>query len=265
MIIRYIPKLLVICLIGGILGFGFTKWEANRITSGPSIVQANWASSAVTVAEQTAEADLVAHVRVDKVHPSRKLEQVLQPDSRGTGGAPIVDVMPFTDTEMQVLKVYKGSVKPSITVMQTGGAVPATDRHAAVNLEVEGNPLFVEGSEHILFLKDISGDRVHGKDREIYRIVNPAGRYTVQGNDVASMREVVEQTTNAESEQTIPGALPTADSLLQPTEELITPDITSSDAISENAIPPADQVERIQLPTTLTELETQIFTALGSQ
>jgi hypothetical protein len=262
MFIKYMPKLLLACLIGGILGFGFTKWEANRTTSSPIHAHANWSSSAATVAEVTAEADVIVHVRVSTVHPPRTLEHVLQPDSRGTGGEPIVDVMPFTDTDMQVLKVYKGSVQPVLTVVQTGGAVPATDRHAAIDLKIEGNPLFVVGSEHILFLKNISGDRVHGKDREVYRIVNPAGRYEVQGNNVVSMHALIAQTTHPAPEQR-PAILPTTAPLPQPTEAPSTFDVTFPDTtLSEDAMPPADQGEALQLPTTLKELETQIIAAL---
>jgi len=37
----------------------------------------------------------------------------------------------------------------------------------------------------VLFLKDLSGDEVHAKDRTLYRIINPAGRYDIESGSVA--------------------------------------------------------------------------------
>lgn len=158
-----------------------------------SVGVANWASSAVTVADQVAEADLVVHAKVVKVHEARKLRQVAprySADGKVDGHG--VDILPFTDSEMLVLEVYKGSSEQHITVMQTGGALPAGDGDPAINIVTPEDPIFVEGHEYMLFLKDISGDAVHGRGRRLYRAVNPAGRYAIQGTEVFSPSEFPE-------------------------------------------------------------------------
>ncbi|MEN9563744.1 MAG: hypothetical protein RIR73_1988, partial [Chloroflexota bacterium] len=51
------------------------------------------------------------------------------------------------------------------------------------------------GEEYILFLVDISGDPVHAPNRELYRIVNPFGRYSIQGESVHTYGENFGQDT----------------------------------------------------------------------
>lgn len=50
----------------------------------------------------------------------------------------------------------------------------------AQKFEIAADPLFEVGSEHILFLVDITGDGVHSKGRQLYRVVNPMGRYEIK-------------------------------------------------------------------------------------
>lgn len=175
-------KFLMLTIIG-LVGFSLGRVAAPTLVSlfpsRPHVLHTSWASLATTVTEQAAEADVIVRVRVDKVLPARILTQELPPQAQKPGYQDAVDV--FTDSQLAVTTIYKGQVNRHLTIMQTGGAVGRTDRHPEVNYELEGDPLFVEGSEHVLFLKNISGDSIHGRGREIYRIVNPAGRYTVQG------------------------------------------------------------------------------------
>lgn len=86
--------------------------------------------------------------------------------------------------------VYKGPADNYITVMQTGGLLSPVNEDSRFNLEIEGGPIFTGGDEYILFLKDISGDKVHSQNRELYRIINPAGRYAIDGDIVPSFADV---------------------------------------------------------------------------
>lgn len=187
-------KRISIIIVAGITSFvlGLTLLPlAHRLTASERVVgHANWASPARSVAEQAAEADLVVRVQVQKVDQVRKLKQALAANTPGTSGPGMTIITPFTDTKMRVVEVFKGSASQHITVMQTGGVLPAADGDPAVNQATDDDPLFVEGSEHVLFLTDISADRIHGKGRQIYRIVNSAGRYEVTGASVASPTEL---------------------------------------------------------------------------
>jgi hypothetical protein len=82
--------------------------------------------------------------------------------------------MPFSDTLVQVIDVYKGSAPQQIWIMQTGNE----------SIGVVDGPLFARGEDAILFLVDISDDKIHAHDRALYRVVNPNGRYIVQGTRV---------------------------------------------------------------------------------
>jgi hypothetical protein len=88
-------------------------------------------------------------------------------------------VIPFTDSRMQVLEEYKGSVGPIITVAQPGGRVPGSPDHPQMDNEVEKDPVITDGSEYVLFLTETS---VNGL--RTYAILNPAGRYDVRGDRV---------------------------------------------------------------------------------
>ncbi|OQY45119.1 MAG: hypothetical protein B6242_11120 [Anaerolineaceae bacterium 4572_78] len=152
-----------------------------------------WVSRAFTVEEQVAEADLIVHVKVEKVHETRKLKQVAPRYTKdGKIDGQGVDIMPFTDSKVLVLKTYKGSTYKHVTIMQTGGMLPAKDGDPKMNLVTRSDPIYVEGSEHILFLTDISGDAIHSKGRTLYRTISPASRYDIQGEEVFNYFEYPE-------------------------------------------------------------------------
>lgn len=153
----------------------------------PVGVPALWASSASTIAELVAEADLVIRARAIKGPEPRVVSfhgPIMTEDGRTVIGE-AVDEVTFSDTEMEVIEIYKGSAGKLITVMQTGGVAGDTGQH----FWLEGEPLYVEGEEVILFLVDVSNDPIHAQGRTLYRIVNPAGRYTIQGSEVLNWAE----------------------------------------------------------------------------
>jgi len=182
--------ILGVCVASLLIGFTaephITKFISSALldsgfaNSESVVAYANWADAAFTVAEQATRADLIVRVRVSKVNEPRKLKQSapIYEDDKLVGEG--TDIMPFTDSDLQVLETYKGPSYESITVMQTGGSLPATDGDPSINLVMAGDPMFVEGSEHVLFLVDITNDGVHSTGRRLYRIVNPAGRYEIK-------------------------------------------------------------------------------------
>jgi hypothetical protein len=92
---------------------------------------------------------------------------------------------------MRVLQVYKGSVAANISIMQLGGRLPATEKHQFIDMVVDDDPLYIPGGQHVLFLKDISGDSVHAPGRKLYRIVNPTGRYDVRDGSVSTHADLL--------------------------------------------------------------------------
>jgi hypothetical protein len=170
--------ILATLVVGGLAVQGIPAY----ISPEAGTIHAQWASSAASIADQVAEADIIVRVQVEQTEATRKFERPLPPEQQKPNLKALVT--PFTDTRMRVLEVYKGEVGPKITVMQTGGDLPASPSHGRIRLAMEGDPLFARGSEHILFLNDITGDEIHGRGRQLYRIVNPAGRYDVQGASV---------------------------------------------------------------------------------
>ena len=175
---RYIV-FLAIAAIG--LTVGLFAVMAQR-SDPPNSVGVSWASAARTVAEEAAEANVIAHVRVSSVSPTRAVVKPLPPDG-SEFGRPTVDVVPFTESTMQVLEVYKGTVGEQIIVSQTGGRLAATSAYPSMSVELTGDPLFVQGSEHILFLV---GPTEIGGQQQVFRPVNPAGRYEIRGSKVSS-------------------------------------------------------------------------------
>lgn len=179
--------LLVITSVLGLITGTMATAVVGQHMGSTEVVHGAWVSPAVTIAEEAAEADVIVRVQVRKVKPARKLETPLAAEAQQNGLRKLVT--PFTDSDVEVVHVYKGSVGKSITLLQTGGVLAKTEDHPAMGWEVEGDPRFVEGTEHVLFLDNISGDQVHAKDRQLYRIVNPAGRYGIAGNAVQSHAE----------------------------------------------------------------------------
>lgn len=162
--------------------------EDSSISMAPTPVNAPalWASSASTIAELLAEADLVIRAKVIK-DPEPRVVSFPGPivAENGTVIGEGVDKVMFSDTEMEVIEIYKGPTRKIVTVMQTGGIVGDTGQQ----FSLEGDPLYLKNEEAILFLVDVSDDPIHAQGRALYRIVNPAGRYTIKGLEVLSHAE----------------------------------------------------------------------------
>ncbi|MEN4011522.1 MAG: hypothetical protein AB1453_02570 [Chloroflexota bacterium] len=162
--------------------------DSSIISMAPTPVSAPalWASSASTIAELVAEADLVIRARVIQDPEPRVVSfhgPIVAEDGTVIGEG--VDKVIFSDTEVEVVEIYKGSTRTIITVMQTGGIVGDTGQRFSLG----GDPLYLKNEEVILFLVDISDDPIHAQGRTLYRIVNPAGRYTIKGVEVLNHGE----------------------------------------------------------------------------
>lgn len=146
---------------------------------------ASWVSQAITVKQLTSEANLIVRARVSKAPVTRivSIELPMVGENNVPTGSSKTDQLPFSDTLFNVLDTYYGKSSPTISVMQTGGAFPETPD---VKLEMPDDPLYIVGDEYILFLVDISGDPVQAPGRQLYRIVNPSGRYRIDGSSVFS-------------------------------------------------------------------------------
>lgn len=136
---------------------------------------ASWISTAETVNQQVMESDLVVRVQVLEQAAPRHL---WHPTPKGA----MPGRFAFTDTQVEVLEVYRGGaqVGDRLWVMQTGGDL-VTRGGKISRLELREDPLYELGSEMVLFLVDISGDSVHAPNRALFRTLNPAGRYEIQG------------------------------------------------------------------------------------
>lgn len=149
-----------------------------------NISSASWVSNAMTVNELMLEADLVVMARVSGVPVTRVLRHELPvwDENNKIVGSTVSETL-FSDTVFEIIKTYHGKSRLNITVMQTGGFDPTISKSVE---EIADDPLYKVGEEYILFLVDISGDRVQAPDRELYRIVNPFGRYGINDENVFS-------------------------------------------------------------------------------
>lgn len=186
---------LAVGVLGLALGVLLTPSARDRVAGTGEIVRpmvghASWASRARTVAENAAEADAIVLLRAERVYPARAVVFPF-PLQMHTENRPESDAIPFTDTDMRVLQVFKGSVVvgDQITVMQTGGAIPATDSYPAANVVTSDDPLYVEGRTYLLFLVDESRNPVHALGRRLFSFTNPTGRYDVQNSGLTSHAE----------------------------------------------------------------------------
>ncbi|MEM8932442.1 MAG: hypothetical protein AAGE94_14770 [Acidobacteriota bacterium] len=139
---------------------------------------ASWANGAETVIDLVRDSAIVVRAQAVDRGETRSF---WQPAPNGAQRAPFV----FTDTEIEVLEVFRGDVEVGdrLQVMQTGGEY--TLKNGTVNLvEMNDDPIYRFGDEMVLFLADISGDSVHAADRQLFRTVNPMGRFQVQGTTV---------------------------------------------------------------------------------
>jgi hypothetical protein len=144
---------------------------------------AMWGSKAVTVDELMREADLVVRVKASSNPVSRmvgftqkKIE--VRGDERKPAGT-YVDNIIFSDTNFEVLRLYKGQLPKELVVVQTGGINPKIPDHVE---QFPDDPIYKLGEEYVLFLKDFS-DPVHG-NRAVYFTLNPSGRYIINGDSV---------------------------------------------------------------------------------
>lgn len=157
--------------------FAMATLDAPADSEAAHAAHAAWISDADTVAEQVQEADLVVRVQaVDRAQP-RALWSPAPAQAKNAPGTFV-----FTDTEVEILEVYKGEATAGdrVWVLQTGGET--TDlRGQAAQLVVAEDPIYRLGDEMVLFLVDISDDKVHAQGRDLFRTVNPAGRYQVEG------------------------------------------------------------------------------------
>lgn len=145
---------------------------------------------AVNIDEQTRSADLIVRARVVSLQ-NRILTEALPVYAEDA--VTIIDQRevstPFTDVTLEVLETFKGKSGSHIVALQTGGTMNSGRFGRLQKFSIAADPLFEEGSEHILFLMDITGDGVHSTGRQLYRVVNPMGRYelrpegTLQGPD----------------------------------------------------------------------------------
>ena len=136
---------------------------------------AAWVSTADSVADLVMEADAVVRVQtLDRSQTRHLWHPAPAGAKRGT--------FAFTDTEVEVLEVYRGEaqVGDRLMVMQTGGDL-VTRSGETSRMELAEDPIYGHGSEMVLFLVDISNDRIHSRGRSLFRTVNPAGRYEVLG------------------------------------------------------------------------------------
>lgn len=149
-----------------------------------------WASSASMISELVMEADLIVRAIVVR-EPEPRVVSFPVPiwAEDGTIIEEGFDKITFSDTQMEVMEVYKGLLENNfILVMQTG-AKETGAQGDGLDFSLRGDPLYTEGEESILFLVDISDDPIHSQGRYLYRIINPAGRYTIQGAEAVSHSE----------------------------------------------------------------------------
>lgn len=147
------------------------------------VAQGNLVEKATTVAEQTRRADLIVRARVvsleNRVHtevlPVYAEDAVTVLEKRESR-------TPFTDVTLEVLETFKGKSEPFVTALQTGGTLRKGKFGRSQTFEIAEDPIFEENSEHILFLVDITGDGVHSTGRQLYRVVNPMGRYEIKAD-----------------------------------------------------------------------------------
>jgi hypothetical protein len=155
---------------------------------GSSVVAPEWAIKAATVHELVSESDLVVRVRVSEAPATRvhRIEGTEMDENGNPTNTITVENILFSDTVLEVLETYMGKPSLKITIMQTGGFDSTISKNRWVMRE---DPLYNVGEEYILFLVDISGDHIHAPDRELYRTVNPFGRYEINGESVFSYGE----------------------------------------------------------------------------
>ena len=171
-----------------VLGWTNSQRVLQSLHVGPAEVKAHvqWASGAGTVGQQFEEADIIIRGHVLKLFPPKVFEKALPGHEDDRRFPPKFDVLAFTEALVKVDKVYLGDVPGTIRVIQTGGEVAENDNHGDLRIEVGDDPLLEEGKEYVLFLQEVTGDPVLAPNHVVYRIVNSAGRYDIDGDKVVN-------------------------------------------------------------------------------
>jgi hypothetical protein len=189
--------------------------ETSNITR--NLSSATWVSNAKTIDELMMESDIVVRARVSEAPVTRIVSHEIPVwDENNNISGSTISKMLFSDTIFEIIKTYDGEHQESIRIMQTGGFDPSVSK--AIE-EVIDDPLYKVGEEYILFLVDISGDAVQAPNSQLYRIVNPFGRYRIDGKiifsygqdvrpGVLTVRELEAQIKNAPN-QKLPSLTPT--------------------------------------------------------
>ena len=183
---RSLLAIAVLAVLGVLAG---VYWPRLSARWGPPLQyegQGNAVEKARTVPEQSRRADLIVRAKVVSLENRVVTEELpVYAEDAKTVLEKRTSSTPFTDVTFQVLETLKGKSEATITVLQTGGT-SKNGSGRSQKFEIPADPIFEEGSEHFLFLVDITGDGVHSTGRKLYRVVNPLGRYQV--GDAGSLR-----------------------------------------------------------------------------
>lgn len=174
----------VLAVLGATAGVYWPRLTARWAPPVEYAGHANPVEKAATVPDQSRRADLIVRARVVSVENRIHTEEL---PVYAEDGVTVLEKRavntPFTDTTFEVLETLKGKSESKITVLQTGGT-SKNGSGRTQKFELPADPIFEDGSEHFLFLVDITNDGVHSTGRKLYRVVNPLGRYQV-GTDGA--------------------------------------------------------------------------------
>lgn len=176
--------LAAVCFTASLAAGALVMTAVQTPATTPAIgAHAAWVSSAEAVSELTQEADLVVRVQALQNGEPRYLWSPAPARAERTDGR---STFVFTDTEVEVLEVYRGDaqVGDRLWTLQTGGDL-VTRSGEISRMELAEDPIYRPGDEMVLFLIDVSSDPVHAKGRELYRAVNPNGRFQVEGSLVS--------------------------------------------------------------------------------
>ncbi|MDY7092172.1 MAG: hypothetical protein SX243_04285 [Acidobacteriota bacterium] len=181
---RHVKVLLGIALLfaaSAALGYFTQLGTPDAVLQGAGVHSpAIWNSDALTPAELVDEADIVVRAQVleqtDTFLYTPQPYQSPEAAARLTSQGYQVPQLPFTASLIEVLEVYSGdvSVGDRIKVGQTAGFIDGQ------KAELLDDPLYEIGTEHVLFLRDVSSE----KNNSGFATVNPAGRYRVLGDQL---------------------------------------------------------------------------------
>jgi hypothetical protein len=128
---------------------------------------ASWDFNPTSLVEMKEKSTKIVVGTVVKVEQGADIVQKIE-------GEPTDQIIPTQIITLEVTQSLKGNVKEGkITIFRTGGE----------NLLIEGDPVYTEGSEHLLFLRPQEGS-------DSYLVVSPEGRYSIENG---KLQPVVEQ------------------------------------------------------------------------